>query len=217
MARQRFEQALTELGASTAILGEQAITAVNQATQALLEQDLVLARRVVAEDAGINRLERKILDDAADLLALQAPVASDLRRILGISRIASNFERIGDHARDIARGIIRLNGAAYIDAQNDLPTLVARVKNMLQEGLQCFATVNVAQARAVAVLDDEVDAMYGTLHRDVLAHILEEPAIAARATQTLFVGQDLEEIGDHAANIAETVIYISTGETVELN
>jgi phosphate transport system protein len=217
MVRQRFEQALIELGNSTSILGEQAAAAVEQATCALLQQDQILAQRVVAEDTGINRMERKILDDAGDLLALQAPVASDLRRILGISRIASNFERIGDHARDIARGIIRLNGAAYIDIQNDLPTLVTRVKNMLQEGLHCFMTANVAQARAVAVLDDEVDTIYGTLHRDVLAHILEEPAIAVRATQTLFVGQDLEVIGDHVANIAETVIYIVLGETVELN
>jgi phosphate transport system protein len=217
MARQRFEQALIDLGTSTAILGEQAGTAVRQATQALLERNIVLAQQVVSEDAGINRMERKILDDAADLLALQAPVASDLRRILGISRIASNFERIGDHARDIARGIIRLNGAAFVDAQNDLPTLVTRVNAMLREGLQCYVTANVAQARAVAVLDDEVDAIYGTLHRDVLAQILEEPSVAVRATQTLFVGQDLEVIGDHVAGIAETVIYIATGQTVELN
>jgi phosphate transport system protein len=217
MARQRFEQALIDLGNSTAILGEQAGTAVQQATQALLERNIVLAQSVVSEDAGINRMERKILDDAADLLALQAPVASDLRRILGISRIASNFERIGDHARDIARGIIRLNGAALVDAQNDLPTLVVRVNAMLREGLQCYVTANVDQARAVAVLDDEVDTIYGTLHRDILAQILEEPSVAARATQTLFVGQDLEVIGDHVAIIAETVVYIATGQTVELN
>jgi phosphate transport system protein len=217
MARQRFEQALIDLGNSTAILGEQAGTAVQQATQALLERNIVLAQSVVSEDAGINRMERKILDDAADLLALQAPVASDLRRILGISRIASNFERIGDHARDIARGIIRLNGAALVDAQNDLPTLVVRVNAMLREGLQCYVTANFDQARAVAVLDDEVDTIYGTLHRDILAQILEEPSVAARATQTLFVGQDLEVIGDHVAIIAETVVYIATGQTVELN
>jgi phosphate transport system protein len=140
-----------------------------------------------------------------------------LRRILGISRIASNFERIGDHARDIARGIIRLNGAPYVDVQGDLPILVERTTAMLQEGLQCYVTANVEQARAVALLDDEVDRIYGTLYRGVLAQILDEPAIAPRATQTLFVGHDLEEISDHAANIAETVIYIVSGETVELN
>ena len=217
MPRERFEHALTALGNSTVILGEQAATAVEQATRALVEQDLALAQRVVSEDAGINRLERKILDEAADLLALQAPVASDLRRILGISRIASNYERIGDHARDIARGIIRLNGMTYVDEQGDLPKLIARTRAMLQEGLQCYASANVEQALAVAKLDDEVDALYGALYRGILAQILEDPALAPRATHTLFVGHDLEEISDHVTNVAETVIYMATGDTVELN
>ena len=217
MPRERFEHALTALGNSTVILGEQAATAVDQATAALVEQDVALAQRVVSDDAGINRMERRILDEAADLLALQAPVASDLRRILGISRIASNFERIADHARDIARGIVRLNGETYVDAQGDLPKLIARAKVMLQEGLECYAGINVEQARAVALLDDEVDALYGALYRGILAQIVAEPSMAPRATHTLFVGHDLEEISDHVANVAETVIYMATGDTVELN
>lgn len=217
MARERFEQALTRLGNSTAMLGEQAAVAVDQAARALLEQDLGLARRVVSEDAGINRMERRILDEAADLLALQAPVASDLRRILGISRIAANFERIGDHARDIARGIVRLNGATYVDVQGDLPNMITCVKAMLHQGLQCYSTTNADQAHAVCLLDDEVDRMYGILYRGILAQIVVEPALTPGATNTLFVGHDLEEISDHVANVAETVIYMVSGDTVELN
>jgi len=217
MPRERFEQELVRLGSSTLVLGEQASTAVQQATQALLEQNVQLAERVITEDAGINRMERAILDSAADLLVLQAPVASDLRRVLGISRVASNFERIGDHARDIARGIVRLGGAASVDPQGDLGMLIDGVQAMLREGLECFSLADVDRARTVRKAEDNVRSAYAALYRGILAQILAEPTMATRGTHTLFIGHDLERISDHVANVAETIVYMVTGNTVELN
>ncbi len=217
MPRERFNRELTALSRATVILGEQAATAVAEAAKAFTTADLALAVKVDDEDAGINRIERQILDDAASLLALQAPVASDLRRILGISRIAADFERIGDHARDIARTTLRLAGATPVDPQGDLALLADQTQVMLQAGLRALDAEDVDQARAVCTLDNGVDATYAALYRGLLAQMVLDPTISARATHTLFAGHDLERIADKVANVAETLIYMVTGETVELN
>ncbi|HEY8282892.1 MAG TPA: phosphate signaling complex protein PhoU [Chloroflexota bacterium] len=217
MTRERFAQQLDELNAATVLLGEQAATAVGQAIQAFTLYDPVLASHVVDEDPGLNRMERQILDDASLLLALQAPVARDLRRILGISRVASDFERIGDHARDIARAAIRLAAPPLIGDQGDLHQLITQAEGMLRDGLRSYAEGDVALARAVCKVDDGVDSAYAALFRDLLTEMVEDSSTIARATYTLFVARDIERIADRMANVAETTIYIATGETVELN
>ncbi|HVC80013.1 MAG TPA: phosphate signaling complex protein PhoU [Chloroflexota bacterium] len=217
MTRERFAQQLDELSAATVLLGEQAAAAVAQAIKAFTTYDPVLASRVVDEDPGLNRLERQILDDASILLALQAPVARDLRRILGVSRVASDFERIGDHARDIARAALRLAAPPLIGDQGDLDQLITQAEGMLRDGLRSYAEGDVDLARAVCKVDDGVDSAYAALFRDLLTEMVEDSGTIARATYTLFVARDIERIADRMANVAETTIYIATGETVELN
>jgi len=217
VTRERFAQQLDELSAATVLLGEQAAAAVAQAIKAFTTYDPVLASRVVDEDPGLNRLERQILDDASILLALQAPVARDLRRILGVSRVASDFERIGDHARDIARAALRLAAPPLIGDQGDLDQLITQAEGMLRDGLRSYAEGDVDLARAVCKVDDGVDSAYAALFRDLLTEMVEDSGTIARATYTLFVARDIERIADRMANVAETTIYIATGETVELN
>ncbi|HXT38040.1 MAG TPA: phosphate signaling complex protein PhoU [Chloroflexota bacterium] len=217
MTRERFAQQLHELSAATVLLGEQAAAAVAQAIQAFTTYDPVLASRVVDEDPNLNRMERQILDDASVLLALQAPVARDLRRILGVSRVASDFERIGDHARDIARAALRLAAAPLIGDQGDLDQLITQAEGMLRDGLRSYAEGDVDLARAVCKVDDGVDSAYAALFRDLLTEMVEDSGTIARATYTLFVARDIERIADRMANVAETTIYIATGETAELN
>jgi phosphate transport system protein len=217
VTRERFAQQLDDLNEATVILGEQASTAVAQAIQAFTTYDVVLASRVVDEDSGLNRMERQILDDATVLLTLQAPVARDLRRILGVSRVASDFERIGDHARDIARATLRLAARPLTGDQGDLEQLITQAEAMLKEGLRSYAGTDVDLARAVCKMDDGVDNAYAALFRDLLNEMVEDAGTIARAMYTLFVGRDIERIADRMANVAETVIYIVTGETVELN
>jgi len=197
VTRERFAQQLHELSAATVLLGEQAAAAVAQAIQAFTTYDPVLASRVVDEDPNLNRMERQILDDASVLLALQAPVARDLRRILGVSRVASDFERIGD--------------------QGDLDQLITQAEGMLRDGLRSYAEGDVDLARAVCKVDDGVDSAYAALFRDLLTEMVEDSGTIARATYTLFVARDIERIADRMANVAETTIYIATGETAELN
>jgi phosphate transport system protein len=217
LTRERFAQQLSALSAATLILGEQAATAVTQSVQAFTNFDVYLAARVVEEDAGINRMEHQILDDAALLLTLQAPVASDLRRILGVSRAASDLERIGDHAKSIAQATLRLASPPAVGTQGDLAQLITQVDVMLRDGLRCYAELDVDLARALSSIDDGVDQAYASLFRDLLSQMVEDASTIARATYTLFVAHDLERIADHMASVGETVIYIATGETVELN
>jgi phosphate transport system protein len=217
MSRARFEQDLKALNDATLVLGEQAATAVSQAIQAFQTSDLALATRIVEEDSSINRLERGVLASATSLLLLQAPVAQDLRLLLGVSRIASNFERVGDHARDMARTVLRLAGAPPVLTRGDVQLMAGQVQTMLRECLRCLEHLDTEQAQAVCLLDDGVDAAYAALFRDVLNQMVEDPTLTARGTHTLFVGHDLERIGDYITNVAEAVIYIVTGETVDMN
>lgn len=217
MPRTQFDHDLSALNDAALILGEQAQTAVSQAIQAFESADLALATRIVDEDPGINRLERGVLDNATTLLMLQAPVARDLRQVLGITRIASNFERIGDHARDMGRTVLRLAGTPPLIEHGDFQLMAGQVQTMLRDGLRCLEHLDADLARAVCLLDDGVDAAYATLYRDVLNQMVEDPTLTARGTHSLFAGHDLERIADHITNVAEAVIYMVTGETVELN
>ena len=217
MTRERFSQQLKELSAATAVLGEQAATAVQQSIQSFTGFDRALAQRVIDEDAGINRMERQILDDSSILLMLQAPVASDLRRILGVSRVAASFERIGDHAASVAATVLRLASAPALGDQGDFEQIVRQVTMMLRDGLRCYTENDVDLAHSVCKVDDGVDVAYSHLFREMLGVMVEDASLIARATYTLFVARDLERIADHIANVAETVVYIVTGETVELN
>lgn len=217
MPRQAFDRQLAELERSTIILGEQVETAVHQAVQAFTTRDLALAQKVVDEDAGINRMELQILDEATTLLTLQAPVASDLRRILGVSRVAGNLERMGDHARNIGRTTLRVANTPPIEPLIDLPALIAEVLAMLRDGLRCYAETDIELARVVCAADDQVDRSFASLFRELLGYMLADTAVITRATYTLLVGQDMERIADRVTNIAETVIYVATGRMEDLN
>lgn len=217
LTRQHFDDQLRALTVATITLGEQAALAVEQAVQAFTHFDQELAGKVIEEDESINHMERQILDDSALLLTLQAPVASDLRRVLGVSRIVADLEAVGDHAAAIAEAALRLAAPPATGTQGDLAQIISQVQVMIREGMRSFAENDTDLARAVCTIDDGVDGTYALLFRELLGDMVEDVSLIARFTYTLFVARDLERIADHMSNVAETVIYIVTGETAELN
>jgi phosphate transport system protein len=185
--------------------------------QALLHRDAGIARRVIAGDAQINRRRFRLEEACAGAIATQQPTASDLRLILATMSIATDLERMADHAAGVAKIVLRMEDEPLPKPLIDLPRMAEKAREMLRRSLQAFAAGDVALARAVASEDDQIDQLYQQIFRELLAFMLEDPATTTRALYLLFAGHNLERIADRATNIAERVIFLRSGELRELN
>lgn len=217
MAREHFTRQLADLRQRALLLAEQTQSAIGQAIDAFQRQDAVLARKVVDEDGGINRIEREVLDRSTTLLMLEAPVASDLRLIIGISRIANHFERAADHARDMANSTLRAVDTPQLGEMLHLTRLIDDVSAMVSEGVVAIQTMDPVLAREICKRDDAVDRVYSLLFAELLAIMQSDVSLTARVTYTLLIARDLERIADYTTDVAEAVVYIATGHTEELN
>jgi phosphate transport system protein len=151
------------------------------------------------------------------LIATQQPMAKDLRTIAAIWTMTIDLERVGDHAEDIARMVMRIGAEPLLKPLVDIPRMAELVREMLREGLDAFVKHDVALAEHMAAADDEVDHLYSQVFRELLAIMIEDPKTVEPATRLLMAAQAVERMGDHATNIAERVIYMVTGTLKELN
>lgn len=215
--RYRFEKQLGRLSEDSLQLGSMARIAVRRAMEALANRDIKLARTVIAEDLGINRLRFDLESQCYALLATEQPVAGDMRRIAATLTIANDLERIGDHAKHIASICIRMQEAPQALPPTDLARMSEMALNMLDRALQLLVKPDVAAAQVVCKDDDEVDALYKQSFNRVLGYMLENPPFIQTGTYLIQVAHELERVADRATNIAERVIYSATGELVDLN
>jgi phosphate transport system protein len=162
-------------------------------------------------------MEDKIMEIGAKLIATQQPVAKDLRRILSAFRIASDLERMGDLSVDIAKVVLRLEGQQLIKPLIDLPRMAEIIQLMTYESIQSFIQENVDLAYKMAKDDDQVDALYGQITRELSLMMMENPRNITQASLLSFVGRYMERFGDHATNIGESVVYLVTGSRPDLN
>jgi phosphate transport system protein len=191
--------------------------AISRALRALSVRDMRLARDIVADDAGINALRFQIEDNCLATIATQQPAAVDLRRIVASVILASELERMGDYAAGIAKTVLRMGDEPVLKPLVDLPRMAEEDRRMLADALDAYVTRDVEKARAVAARDDIVDHLYNQIFREILTYILEDPTTTTRALYLLFSAHNLERIGDRVVNIAERVIFMSSGEMRELN
>jgi phosphate transport system protein len=189
--------------------------AIDQAMQALDQRDVQLAHTVITNDEEINTLRFEIEEEALRCLATQQPMAIDLRTIIAAIHIAVELERMGDHASGIARLVERLENDPPIDTLHKLPKMAKRARQMLQEGIQAYVDNNEELAIAMVKRDDKIDKHYHALFRASLEEMREDSHIR-RSTFLLWVGHNLERIGDRATNIAERVIFMKTGQMIEI-
>ncbi len=213
--RTHFDQQLRELQDNIIKLTSMVTEAIDNAMLALSTRDIALAHQVIVADEAINLLRYETEDKAMLVIALQAPAASDLRYIIACIHIVVELERIGDHAAGIASLVERLEGEEDIDTLHKLPKMAARARDMVVAAVDTFVTRNAETAAALIARDDKLDRQYRRLRQEVLEEMRDETYVR-RATFLLWVGHDLERIGDRATNIAERTIFMLTSKHVEL-
>ena len=217
MTRVLFEQHLSELRSDVVDLGSRAEEAIRRAMESLRRRDLTLARAVVEGDYEINRRRFEIEDRSVNLIAMQQPMASDLRTIIATIHIVTELERIADHAEGIARISLMLG-------EQSLPQPLGRLEEMANTGIEmmhrsitAFIERDADLARRICEDDDELDALYDANYAEVIGRMLIEPQMAKILTYQLWTAHNLERIGDRATNICERVIYLVTGKLEEAN
>ncbi|MEJ0011953.1 MAG: phosphate signaling complex protein PhoU [Bauldia sp.] len=210
-----FDDELNGLAQKIAEMGGLAEQNVADAVSALVLRDIDKAQRVIASDERIDRLQREIEEGAVSLIARRQPMARDLREIMAAIHIANDLERVGDLAKNTAKRVIA------IESNFGSQRLVAGVEHMaelsltqLKEILDAFASRDLAAARNVWERDNEIDAMYTSLFRELLTYMMEDPRNITFCTHLLFCAKNIERIGDHATNIAENLHYLITGQTL---
>ena len=206
--QRHFDQELKDLKDKLLTMASYAESAIQNSVRTLTERNDSLAEKVREDEAAIDRYEMELDDLAVRLLALQAPVASDLRLITVAMKISHDLERVGDEATTIARRALELNQEPQLKPYVDIPRMAAMGLEMLREALDAFVNRSPDRARAVIPRDKDVDALNKQLHRELASYMIENPATITRALNLMVISKSLERIADHATNIAEEVVYI---------
>ena len=207
-----FDSDLGEIRALVSEMGGRAEAAVNDAMDALVRRDLDLAARVVEADKHIDALESEIERLVIRLIALRAPMADDLREVIAALKISGVVERMGDYAKNIAKRVPVLSRANGLEPLSILPAMARAVSDMVRDTFDAFAARDADAAVAVCASDRVVDDFYNSLFRTLLTYMLENPHNITPSTHLLFIGKNLERIGDHATNVAEMVYFAATGQ-----
>jgi phosphate transport system protein len=209
-----FEAEMQALKNRLLSMGAMVEERVHQAIEALMERNAAAAERIVAGDEEVNDLQIEVDDRCLKLLALQQPMASDLRLITAAMKINADLERIGDQAVNIAENSLKLMDNAPLKPIIDLPRMAEIAEAMTRDSLDAFVRKDVALARSVLARDDEVDQLKDHIFRVLLTYMMADPGTIERALSLILVSRNLERIADHATNIAEDVIFVVEAKDV---
>ena len=211
-----FDKDLEAIQANVMKMGGLVEAAILGAATAFSTYDIELAEKVRADDKSIDELELAINEAAAQLIALRAPTAIDLRIVLSVIKISSNLERIGDYAKNMAkRTAVLLQMSEIENASGALKRLAKEVEKMLKDALDSYVRRDVALANEVIERDWDVDQMYNGLFREFVTSMMEDPRNITACMHLHFIAKNIERMGDHVTSIAEQVIYMKTGEMPE--
>ncbi len=217
MTRSVLEHDLEKVRLKILRMGSLVESAIERAVQALKNRDCDLAQQVINEDEDINRLRYEIEEQCLELIATQQPAARDLRTAIAATHIAVELERIADHAEGIAEIVKRVFDEPLLKPLVDIPYMAQTARQMIHAALDAYLAHDADAAQNVAARDDEIDALYQQVFRELLTYMLEDPRNIGRATYLLWVAHNLERIGDRATNICERVVFMTTGKLEELN
>jgi phosphate transport system protein len=205
---------MAELKQKLLAMASYAESALASGIKALIDRNDDLARKVVEDDTILDQLEIEIDEMAIALLALQGPMASDLRLITVAMKISHDLERVGDEATTIARRTIELGQEPQLKAYVDIPRMSHLAMEMLNQALDAFVNHNPAKARAVVPQDKDVDLINRQLHRELVSFMIEKPSTITRCLNLMVISKSIERIADHATNIAEEVVFLYEGRDI---
>jgi phosphate transport system protein len=215
--RDRYLKELEELHTDLKALGELVVVAITQAIDALVQQDIATAERIVAADRHIDAAQLAVEEHTLIVMATQQPIAGDLRRLVAAIGIASELERIGDYAKGIAKITIRNADLSAVTSLVDLPQMAQGAITMLRDVLDAFVQSDATVGQRLIDADDRVDELRRHIRADLTAAMQRDPAIVPQAVDLLFVAHNLERIADRTTNIAERLVFMVSGEVIELN
>jgi phosphate transport system protein len=216
MTREHYSQELADLRGSVVAMASMTNKAIDNAVTALTRRDVRLAEQVVAADGAINEHRWRTEEQALLLIATQAPMASDLRMIAAVIHIVTDLERMADHAAGIAKIAIQTADQPPLKPLIDIPRMSEIARTMLHDAITAFIEDDEAAARAIVARDDEVDALYEQIYRELLTFMLADPTTIDQATHLLWAAHNLERIADRVTNICERVVFAVTGQLEEL-
>ena len=217
MTRETFDEQLKALEQDVLDMGRMVDRAIDLSIDALASRDIELSRRVIKEDEIINQAQHDIEEQCLVLIATQQPLASDLRVIFAIASIATELERMADHAKGVGQIGVMMGPRQPLKPLVDIPRMAKKGRWLLEQELAAFVNRDVDLARSLGGEDDEVDRLYDQVFRELLIFMMDDPRTITRATYLLWVAHNLERIADRAINIGERVVFLVEGEVEEHN
>lgn len=212
MARSDYTQQLQQIQDDLLLLGSMVEKAIVKSVDALKNRDLEASQAVIDEDDRIDDFQMALEEKCVDVIALQAPMASDLRRLVTVIQVASELERVGDYAEGIAKISLRMGAEPTLKPLIDIPRMAEMGAMMLRDGLGALTKLDVAAAERIGATDDEVDSLYEQVFLELSSLMGEDPANIQGATYLIWIAHLLERIGDRSTNIAERAVYLATGK-----
>lgn len=216
MLRKTFESEIQQVKDEVLVLGSMVEQAILNTVEALKKRDIKASEEILQADKLINQKRFDIENKLMILIATQQPMARDLRLLASCMEIISELERMGDYAKGIANINIRMGDEPLLKPLIDIPRMAQKDVDMLHRALTAFVNEDVEMAKAIPIEDDEVDALYNQIYRELMTFIIQDPKTIERANWLLWVAHNLERVADRVTNICERTIFIVTGEMAEI-
>lgn len=214
-SHRHFHDELSAVKVRLLTMSGEAEAALGLAVEALLERDGEKAREVILNDRTIDNMEMEIEEQCVNLLALQQPMARDLRMLTSALKIANDLERVGDHAVNIAQSAERLSEARAIAPEPEIVEMARLSREMLSDALEAFIRGDAQAGREVCLRDDKVDALHKSVFRILLTHMMEDPHTIGTGMELFLVSRNLERVADLATNIGEDVVFLVEGKSIK--
>ena len=217
MLRKTFENEIQQVKDGVLVLGSMVEQAILNSVDSLKKRDIKAAKQILEADKLINQKRFEIENQLMILIATQQPMAHDLRLLASCMEIISELERMGDYAKGIANINIRMGDSPLLKPLIDIPRMAEKDVDMLHRALTAYVNEDIEAARAIPIEDDEVDALYNQVYRELMTFVIQDPKTMERANWLLWVAHNLERVADRVTNICERTVFIVTGELIEIN